>query len=112
MQFLLSIPHQPNIEPQIFGYIAYVDHHKSQRSKLDPCARMCFFIEYFDFQEGYRCYDPQTNTIHVPLNVSIHESEPYYLGRASISSLHGENYNEENILNGNNPVVNLEFVKG
>ena len=39
MQSLLSIPHIPNLEPQIFGCTTYVQIPKALRRKLDPCAK-------------------------------------------------------------------------
>jgi hypothetical protein len=38
------------------------------------------FIGYSKFQKGYRCYDPQTQKLHVTLDASFHETEPYYSG--------------------------------
>lgn len=96
MQSLLSIPHLPNLEPRIFGCTAYVHIPKALRTKLHPSATKCVFIGYSDFQKGYRCYDPQTHKLHVTLDVSFHESEPYYLGGAFAPSLQGENVSEKN----------------
>ncbi|PRQ37607.1 putative RNA-directed DNA polymerase [Rosa chinensis] len=86
----LTIPSMPNLEPRVFGCTAYVHIPKPQRNKLDPRARKCIFVGYADFQKGYRCYDPLTGTLHVSLDVAFRESEPYYSGGASQSSLQGE----------------------
>ena len=80
LQKLLSIPSLPNLEPRVFGCVVYVHIPKQQRSKLDPRAKRCIFLGYAEFQKGYRCYDPLTDTIHVSLDVSFSESEPYYSG--------------------------------
>ncbi|PRQ17925.1 putative RNA-directed DNA polymerase [Rosa chinensis] len=87
---LLTIPSMPNLEPQVFGCIAYVHIPKPQRNKLDPRARKCIFVGYANFQKGYRCYGPLTGTLHVSLDVAFRESEPYYSGGVSQSSLQGE----------------------
>ncbi|KAH9726803.1 hypothetical protein KPL70_008430 [Citrus sinensis] len=96
MQSLLSIPHLPNLEPRIFGCIVYSHIPKSLRTKLDLCAKRCVFIGYSDLQKGYRCYDPHTQKLHVTLDVSFHELEPYYSGGVSYHSLQGESLCEEN----------------
>ncbi|KAK9924142.1 hypothetical protein M0R45_032529 [Rubus argutus] len=80
----------PNLEPRVFGCTTYVHIPKPQRSKLDPHARKCIFVGYAEFQKGYRCYDPLTNTVHISLDVSFCESEPYYSGGVPQSSLKGE----------------------
>jgi hypothetical protein len=97
LQTLLSVPSLPNLEPRIFGCTVYVHIYKHQRSKLDPCARKCVFIGYAEFQKGYRCYDPLTDTIYVSLDVSFRESESYYSGGVSESSLQGESGSEGNL---------------
>ncbi|KAK3024979.1 hypothetical protein RJ639_042786 [Escallonia herrerae] len=33
-----------------------------------------------NFHKGYRCYDPQNKKLHVTLDVSFRETEPYYIG--------------------------------
>ena len=67
------------------------------RNKLDPCAKRCVFVGYSEFQKGYRCYDPQTRKLHVTLDASFRELEPYYSGGVSRNSLQGENSSEENV---------------
>lgn len=91
----------------MFGCTVYVHVPKVLRSKLDPCAKRCVFVGYSEFQKGYRCYDPQTRKLHVTLDTSFRELEPYYSGRVSESSLQGESYSEEN-KNGGKKLFELE----
>ena len=70
-------------------------------------------VGYSEFQKGYRCYDPQTQKLHVTLDASFHETEPYYSGSFSSPSLQGETYTEENGLQkggGGNEFIELEEV--
>lgn len=80
LQKLLSISSMLNLEPRVFGCTTYVHIQKPQRSKLNPRARKYIFVGYAEFQKGYRCYDPLTNTVHTSLDVSFREFEPYYSG--------------------------------
>ena len=89
LQSLLSIPHLPNLEPRVFGCTVYVHIPKILINKLDPCAKRCVFVGYSKFQKGYRCYDPQTRKLHVTLDASFRELEPYYSGGVSKNSLQG-----------------------
>ena len=49
LQTFFETPHQPNLEPRIFGCTVYVHIPKVLRSKLDPCAQRCVFMGYFNF---------------------------------------------------------------
>nr|KYP36170.1 Retrovirus-related Pol polyprotein from transposon TNT 1-94 [Cajanus cajan] len=90
LETFFSIPHVMNLEPRVFGCTAYVHVPKKLRSKLDPCAKKCIFVGYSDVQKGYRCFDPQTHKMHVTLEVSFRESEPFYSGGVTPSSSQGE----------------------
>ena len=96
MESLLSVPHLPNLEPRVFGCTVYVHIPKVLRSKLDPCANRCVFVGYSEFQKGYRCYNPHHRKLHVTLDASFRESEPYYSGGVPGSSLQGKINIEEN----------------
>ena len=54
------------------------------------------------------CYDPQTRKLHVTLDASFRELEPYYSGGVSKNSLQGESSSEEN--GGSAKFVKLEEV--
>ena len=109
LQSLLSIPHLPNLEPRVFGCTVYVHIPKILRNKLDPCAKRCVFVGYSEFQKGYRCYDPQTRKLHVTLDASFRELEPYYSGGVSKNSLQRESSSEEN--GGGDEFIELENIQ-
>ena len=109
LQSLLSIPHLSNLEPRVFGCTVYVHIPKILRNKLDPCAKRCVFVGYSEFQKGYRCYDPQTRKLHVTLDASFRELEPYYFGGVSKNSLQGESSSEEN--GGGDEFIELENIQ-
>ena len=67
----------------------YVHILKVLRSKLDPYAQHCVFVSYSNFQKGYRCYCPQTHKLHISLDVSFREMNPYYLASDLGSPLQG-----------------------
>ena len=96
LQSLLSVPHLPNLEPRVFRCTVYVHIPKILRNKLNPCAKRCVFVGYSEFEKGYRCYDPQTRKLHVTLDASFQELEPYYSGGVYRNSLQGESSSEEN----------------
>ena len=108
LQSLLSIPHLPNLKPRVFGCIVYVHIPKILRNKLDPCAKRCVFVGYSKFQKGYRCYDLETRKLHVTLDASFRELEPYYSAGVSRNSLQGESSSEEN--GGGAEFIELEEV--
>jgi hypothetical protein len=112
MQSLLSTPHLPNLEPRVFGCIAYVHIPKVLRTKLDPCATRCVFVGYSDLQKGYRCYDPHTQKLHVTLDVSFRETESFYSKEGSIISSQGEQSSNEHLLqeSDRNEFVELENI--
>ena len=90
LQTFFETPHQPNLEPRIFGCTVYVHTPKVLHSKLDPYAQWCVFVGYSDFQKGYRCCCPHTRKLHVSIDVSFRETTPYYLAGDFGSPLKGE----------------------
>ncbi|KAI5316883.1 hypothetical protein L3X38_036590 [Prunus dulcis] len=87
---LLTMPSTPNLEPRLFGCVAYVQVYPHQRGKLDPCVLRCVFVGYADTQKGYKCFHPPTQTMHVTADVTFHESEFYYSRGVSEHPLQGE----------------------
>ncbi|XP_061343024.1 uncharacterized protein LOC133289168 [Gastrolobium bilobum] len=90
LESYFSIPHISNLEPRVFGCTVYVHIPKVLRKKLDPCAKKCVFVGYSNVQKGYRCYDPVLHKMHVSMDVSFQELEPYYSGGDSVNSSQGE----------------------
>ena len=74
----------------------FVHTPKILRNKLDPCAKRCIFVGYYDLQKGYRCYDPHTRKIHLTLDASFRELIPYYSRGVSNHSLQRESFSKEN----------------
>ena len=52
----LGLPIGSNLEPRVFGCVAYVHHNVG---KLEPRAIRCIFLGYADFKKGQRCYEPK-----------------------------------------------------
>ncbi|CAL2267768.1 unnamed protein product [Prunus armeniaca] len=80
----------PNLEPRLFGCVAYVHVYPYQCGKRDPCSLHRVFVGYADTQKGYKCFHPLTQTLHVTVNMTFHESEFYYLGGVSEHLLQGK----------------------
>lgn len=83
-----------NLPLKVFGCIVFT-HTPNSRSKLDPIAEKCIFIGYSPNQKGYRCYNPTTKKIHVSMDVTFLELQPFY----KKISLQGESVREDNFLN-------------
>ncbi|CAN0910966.1 Retrovirus-related Pol polyprotein from transposon TNT 1-94 [Linum grandiflorum] len=66
------------LEPRVFGCLAFVHIQPHQRSKLDPRARKCVFIGYAPRQKGYRCFCPTTRKIFTTMDVTFFEQSAYY----------------------------------
>lgn len=62
---------------------AYVHIYSHKRSELDSCALRCVFISYSTTHNGYKCYHPYTQKVHVTLDVTFHEDVPYYVSHSS-----------------------------
>ena len=68
-----------------------------------------FLLATLNFKKGYRCYGPQTRKLHVTLDASFRELEPYYSGGVSNNSLKGESSSEEN--GGGDEFIELENIQ-
>jgi len=66
------------IPPKAFGCICYVHLDKCHRSKLDPKALQCIFLGYVPNQKGYKCYHLATRRQFVSMDVSFHETIPFF----------------------------------
>jgi hypothetical protein len=62
---------------KVFGCIVFMLTPNS-RSKLDPRVEKCIFIGYSTNQKGYRCYNPTTKKLHVSMDVTFLEQQPFY----------------------------------
>ncbi|CAN0870173.1 Retrovirus-related Pol polyprotein from transposon TNT 1-94 [Linum grandiflorum] len=67
-----------DLEPRVFGCVAFVHVHKHQRSKLDPRAQKCIFIGYASRQKGYKCYSPITRKVFTTMDITFFEKRAYY----------------------------------
>ncbi|KAK3005339.1 hypothetical protein RJ639_015952 [Escallonia herrerae] len=89
------LPSVLTLPPRIFGCVAYVHIHKTQRTKLDPCAVRCIFLGYGNHKKGYRCSDPSTRRLYTTMDVTFLEYEMFFSKSNYHSSLQGEKVCEE-----------------
>jgi len=66
------------LEPRVFGCLAFVHVQQQQRTKLDPRAQKCVFIGYASRQKGYKCYSPITRKVFTTMDVTFFENHSYY----------------------------------
>ena len=93
---------------KIFGCICFIHISQIFRSKLDPMAEKCVFVGYAPEQKGYKCFNPLTKKIHISMDVSFIENQPYF----TKNHLQGENIVEEdNFLQISKPVEKNNFLK-
>lgn len=95
----VPLPSVLMLPPRIFGCVAYVHHHKNQRTKLDPCAIHYVFLGYAAHKKGYRCYDPIARRLYTTMDVTFLESETFFPKPNSHSSHQGELLGEEQNVN-------------
>ncbi|KAL5798657.1 hypothetical protein ACOSQ2_003477 [Xanthoceras sorbifolium] len=63
---------------RVFGCTVFVHVQPHYRGKLDPRAVRCLFLGYSPTQKGYRCYNPNTRKIHISLDVTFVEDQPFF----------------------------------
>ena len=63
---------------RVFGCTVFVHIPSKFRSKFDPRAEKCIFVGFAPNKKGYKCYNPQTKKIHVNMDVSFLENQPYF----------------------------------
>lgn len=68
----------PEIPLKVFGCTSYVHKVGPLRSKLEPRAENCVFIEYDPKKKGYKCFNPTTQKAHVSMDVSFIEDQPFF----------------------------------
>ncbi|KAJ7972159.1 Retrovirus-related Pol polyprotein from transposon TNT 1-94 [Quillaja saponaria] len=81
------------VPPKVFDCVCFVHEHGKNISKLDHRALKCIFIGYSATQKGYKCYHPPTRKTYVSMNVTFHESNPYF----SATPFQGESNSEEEV---------------
>ncbi|XP_059640894.1 retrovirus-related Pol polyprotein from transposon TNT 1-94 isoform X1 [Cornus florida] len=64
--------------PRVFGYTCFVHNRSPSRHKLDDKSIRCIFLGYSAVSKGYRCYDPVTKHMYHSLDVTFHETVPFY----------------------------------
>ena len=88
------------LDPRVFGCVAYVHLHKTQRTKLDPCSVRCVFLGFHSQQKGYRCYHPSTRHMYVSMDVTLSETKYFFCKDQTTSNSRGEiihdNYSHDN----------------
>ena len=75
---------------KVFGCSVFVHIHAQHRSKLDPKALKCIFVEYSSNQKGYKCYSPVTHRFYNSMDVSFFEQQLYHKAH-----IQGENFTQE-----------------
>jgi len=66
---------QTDIPPvQMLQTFVFVHIPKANRTKFDPCAERCVFVEYVTHQKGYRCY----KHVYVTIDCDFLESKYFF----------------------------------
>ena len=55
-----------NLSPKVSGCVAFVHFHKGLRTKLEPRALQCVFVDALH-KKGYQCYHPLLESFTLPL---------------------------------------------
>jgi hypothetical protein len=81
------------VPPKIFGCTCFVHDHMNSVGKLDPRAIKCIFVGYSPTQKGYRCWSPTEKKFFVSMDVTFHETEPFYPLKNAGNGSKGESSN-------------------
>ena len=60
-------------ELRIFGFTCFVLLPKRKRDKLGKHTALCVFLGYGTKRKGYRCFDLETNQLHISHHVTFWE---------------------------------------
>ena len=93
LTFLPGSSRVSSLPPKVFGCVCFVHAPKHPGGKLDPKARKCIFLGYSPSPKGYKCYDPQSRTTYVSMDVTFWETESFY--SLPTTSLQGENNHDK-----------------
>ena len=94
--FFPTVPIMTSLQSRVFGCCAFVHVHGPHRGKLDPRAVKCIFIGYSPNKKGYKCYHPQSRHFYISMDVTFHETVPFYTSTQlqGESRLEAESFNE------------------
>ncbi|XP_077222036.1 uncharacterized protein LOC143855868 [Tasmannia lanceolata] len=81
---IVSVPIQSF---QVFGCVCFVHHLGLGFDKLDPRAERCIFLGYSRTQKGYHCYSPCLRRSFVSADVTLFESESYFVSSHETPSI-------------------------
>ena len=62
---------------RVFGCACFVSLPPHERTKLQPCTRLCCFLGYGVSQKGFRCYDPISHRLRVSHHVEFWEHRSF-----------------------------------
>ena len=62
---------------QVFGYACFVSLPPHERTKLQPCTRLCCFLGYGVSQKEFRCYNPISHRLSFSCHVEFWEHHPF-----------------------------------
>jgi transposase InsO family protein len=63
---------------KVFGCVCFVLLQPHERTKLQPCSKLCCFLGYGLEEKGYRCYDPVAKRLRVSRHVVFWEHKMFY----------------------------------
>jgi hypothetical protein len=74
--FLGSVPKYHHI--RVFGSAYFVLLQPHERTKLEPCFQLYFFLGYGVVQKIYRCYDPMSHRLRISRHVVFWEHRLFH----------------------------------